>query len=171
MVLSASREVTDEAAERSAPLGGDERVDPNRADEVQLDRLPGVGPATARSILQARDTGLVFRRVDDLLIVRGIGPALLSQITPYLDLSTAGRSRPGRRTRSPPAPTELVNINRADLAELQILPGVGPAIATRIIEERGKQMFRTVDDLLRVRGLGPATVQRLRSLVTVRSAR
>jgi competence protein ComEA len=60
-----------------------------------------------------------------------------------------------------------LDLNRADTTALQSLPGVGPALARRIVEARSQAPFRTVDDLLRVRGIGPATLTRLRPLVTV----
>ncbi len=61
-----------------------------------------------------------------------------------------------------------VDLNRATLAELDTLPGVGPATATAIItwrDENGR--FRRVDDLLEVPGIGPARLERLRPLVRV----
>jgi len=166
-LLSASEEATAEEAARTAPLSEGERIDPNSADEIQLDRLPGVGEVTARSIIAARDSGLVFRRPGDLTAVRGVGPALVGRIATHLTFETA-RSTPlvGVSGASRPA-WGLIDINRADARQLEELPGVGPAIAARIVAERRKQMFFSVDDLERVRGVGPATVERLRSLVTV----
>jgi competence protein ComEA len=52
-------------------------LDLNTATLEQLDELPGVGPATAQAILDARDEVGRFASVDDLLDVRGIGPAKL----------------------------------------------------------------------------------------------
>jgi competence protein ComEA len=52
----------------------------NTATAEQLDELPGVGPATAQAIIQAREKLGGFRSVDDLLDVRGIGPAKLEQL-------------------------------------------------------------------------------------------
>lgn len=160
-LLSASREVVDEEARRSEPLAEGERLDPNRADEVELDRLPGVGPSTARAIVSAREAGTVFRTPDDLTSVRGIGPATLERMRDFLDLDAPPRraSRPSPASRSPDLPVDL---NRADPEELQTLPGIGPAIAERIVDARQEQLFTGVDDLVRVRGIGPATVERLR---------
>jgi competence protein ComEA len=59
-----------------------------------------------------------------------------------------------------------VDVNRASAAELETLPGIGPALARRIMESRAEDgPFRTADDLLRVRGIGPATLERIRGLV------
>ncbi|MEK7291822.1 MAG: helix-hairpin-helix domain-containing protein [Actinomycetota bacterium] len=54
-----------------------EQVDLNSATEQQLDTLPGVGPSTARAIVDYRVQHGPFARVEDLLNVRGIGPAKL----------------------------------------------------------------------------------------------
>lgn len=56
--------------------------------------------------------------------------------------------------------------NRASLAQLQTLPGIGPALAERIAEERAQGPFREAEDLLRVRGIGPAKLEKLRSHLT-----
>lgn len=61
-----------------------------------------------------------------------------------------------------------VNLNTADQSELETLPGVGPALAQRIIgwrEENGG--FSAADDLLAVSGIGPKVFDGLRDLVTV----
>lgn len=61
-----------------------------------------------------------------------------------------------------------VNINTASVAELELLPGVGPSIAARIVEHRTKNgPFKSVTGLDDVKGIGPKTVESLRPLVTV----
>jgi competence ComEA-like helix-hairpin-helix protein len=60
-----------------------------------------------------------------------------------------------------------IDVNRATADELTRLPGVGPALALRIIEAREARPFASVDDLQRVRGMGAAKLERLRPLVTV----
>ncbi|WP_414990679.1 helix-hairpin-helix domain-containing protein [Aeromicrobium sp.] len=61
-----------------------------------------------------------------------------------------------------------VNLNQADLAALDELPGVGPVTAQAIIDWRADNgPFRSVDDLLEVSGIGEATLAKLRDLVTV----
>lgn len=66
------------------------------------------------------------------------------------------------------ASSGLVNLNTASAAELETLPGIGPALAGRIIDHRAAiGRFRSVDELDDVSGIGPATLQRLRPLVTV----
>lgn len=62
----------------------------------------------------------------------------------------------------------LVNLNSADATELDSLPGIGPAIAARIIAWRDEYgPFRSVDELLAVSGIGEKTLDGFRDLVTV----
>lgn len=62
----------------------------------------------------------------------------------------------------------LVNLNTATLADLDTLPGIGPALAQRILDHREKNGgFRAVEDLLEVPGIGPKKFEELRDMVTV----
>ena len=61
--------------------------------------------------------------------------------------------------------TGPIDVNRASAAELQRLPGIGPKLSERIVEERLKGPFKSVEDLRRVSGIGPKTVERLRNYV------
>jgi len=61
-----------------------------------------------------------------------------------------------------------VNINTATAEELDQLPGIGPTTAAAIVSDRGAHgPFASVDDLQRVRGIGPSKLEQLRDLVTV----
>lgn len=61
-----------------------------------------------------------------------------------------------------------VDLNRCEAAELERLPGLGPVKARRVIEWRETHgPFETVEDLTKVRGIGPKTLGRLRSRLTV----
>lgn len=59
-------------------------VDVNAADEAELSQLPGVGPATARRIVDRRREHGPFATIDSLLDVPGIGPATLDAMRPHL---------------------------------------------------------------------------------------
>jgi competence protein ComEA len=68
---------------------------------------------------------------------------------------------------NPGAPGGLVNLNTADAAELETLPGLGPELAARIVDWREQHgRFSSVDDLLNVTGIGAKTVSGLAELVT-----
>ena len=61
-----------------------------------------------------------------------------------------------------------VNVNTADAAALQALPGIGPSLAAAIVEHRDRAgSFARVDDLDKVSGIGPAKLERLRPFVEV----
>ncbi|NBO80930.1 MAG: hypothetical protein EBV42_06720, partial [Actinobacteria bacterium] len=75
-----------------------------------------------------------------------------------------GPRTPAAKTTAP----RLVNINRATVAELDQLPGVGPSTARAIVEHRERYgPYATVDDLLAVRGIGPAKLAEMRAMVAV----
>jgi len=56
----------------------------------------------------------------------------------------------------------VVNINTAEVGVLALLPGIGPAKAAQIAAYRKRRPFRTVDELVRIRGVGRRMVRRLR---------
>lgn len=56
-----------------------QRVDPNRAPAHQLQTLPGIGPKLSERIVEYRQAHGKFETAEDLLRVRGIGPALLAR--------------------------------------------------------------------------------------------
>ena len=62
-------------------------------------------------------------------------------------------------TLAPPIPSGGVDLNTASRDELMALPGVGEVLATRIIEARADGPYRTAEDLRRVKGIRPATIQ------------
>ncbi len=69
------------------------------------------------------------------------------------------------RSRWVPASPE-VRVNRAGVAELAALPGIGPVLAQRLIEERQRHgSFLTLEDLGRVRGVTSKTRRKLEGLV------
>ncbi|MFN8050566.1 MAG: ComEA family DNA-binding protein [Acidimicrobiales bacterium] len=80
----------------------------------------------------------------------------------------AGAGGAGAGSVGTPGPGAPVDINSADVALLDTLPGVGPSTAAAIVAYRSEHgPFASVDDLQDVRGIGPAKFDALRDLVTV----
>ena len=89
------------------------------------------------------------------------------------EADSAARGNLTRNDRTEPRPASQVgdrlNINKADYAELLQLPGIGPVLATRIIEYRDLNgPFPAVDSLILVPGIGPKKLQAIRLQVIVR---
>jgi competence protein ComEA len=69
------------------------------------------------------------------------------------------------------APASKVNINAASAQQLETLPGVGPKVAERIVEYRQKSgAFRSLDELLNVRGIGEKSFAKLQPFVALGDA-
>lgn len=100
--------------------------------------------------------------------VASIWPKLTVQYAPtevktptaqgQVEVSTALQPGPGRPE------VARVNLNTASQAEIESLPGIGPALAQRIVEGRP---YSSLEDLDRVKGIGPKLLERLRPLVTL----
>lgn len=62
----------------------------------------------------------------------------------------------------------LININTADAATLEHLPGIGPATSQAIVDYRNQHgPFRSVEELTNVKGIGPKKMEQIRAFVTV----
>jgi competence protein ComEA len=74
----------------------------------------------------------------------------------------------GSAPKDEPAAQQLLDINIAGQAELDGLPGIGQALAQRIIDYRTSNgAFKSVDDLRNVKGIGPALFEKIAPLITV----
>jgi competence protein ComEA len=72
------------------------------------------------------------------------------------------------QTTAQPAAAPLVNLNTATAADLAKLPGIGPAVAARILEYRQKNgAFKKIEELMNVKGIGEKMFLKLKPLVTV----
>ncbi len=62
---------------------------------------------------------------------------------------------------------QRIDLNRASAADLELLPGIGPKLAQRVIADRTKNgPYRDVKELTRVKGIGPVTLSRFEQLLT-----
>ncbi len=166
---------------RPLDLASTPAIDLNRAEVSELRQLPGIGPALADRIAERRDAAGGFRNVDDLRTVPGVGPARLERLRPWVRV-TGSQPAEGDESMSPPATkpappsarakkaeslSSPIDVNRATADELQKLPGIGAKMAQRILDERAKRPFRSLEELRRVSGIGPKTLEKLRPFVTV----
>jgi competence ComEA-like helix-hairpin-helix protein len=175
----------DSAMRQARPLRPGERLDADAASAVELSRLPRVGMALAKTIVADRDSHGSFGSLAALDRVPGVGPGLLRTLSPHLSFtgsvdpaSEAAQSAaagtplasPGTRERKLEAKRSAgltLNVNQATAVELEGLPGIGPALARRIVADREAQgPFATVAALDRVPGIGPALMARLGGLIT-----
>ena len=99
----------------------------------------------------------VMRRRGAVVVVLGCSlTALFSGVSEYF------------RAPGPPViGTDFIDINRASAAELSLLPGVGPALAQAIVDDRSARgPFATTADIDRVRGVGPAALARISAFIS-----
>ena len=76
----------DATAPPASVPAGEQPLDLNRATAAELETLPGIGPVTARAIVELRDERGAFAQLEDLLDVPGIGERRLAQLRPRLQL-------------------------------------------------------------------------------------
>lgn len=76
-------------------------IDLNLANVKELQELPGVGPVTAQRIIELRTKSGRFRRVEDLLAVRGISQRKLDAMRPYVMVAPSRATTPGNSSAPP----------------------------------------------------------------------
>ena len=171
-VLSAGATIQGQTAPtKSAPKAkatAKVHLDLNTATVDELEEhLSGVGPATAKKIVAGRP----YSSVDDLAKA-GISNRVIESIRDQVSVGaeTAAKSKTASsKTTKPKADdakestTGKVNLNTADAAALEALPGIGAATAKAIIAARP---IKTIDELDKIRGLGKNRIEALRNLVT-----
>ena len=112
-------------------------------------------------------------------IVAALAIVALGQqgLRPHAIAPSASASGSTRSAHRGPAPVQAlvalrdgktIDLNCADAAALELLPGVGPALARRIVEHRAAAgPFRSIDALDAVRGVGPKKLAAMRPLLSV----
>ncbi len=80
-------------AEAKKPLAPGDRIDLNRAGVTELMRLPGIGEKRAQAIVAARGKQ-PFRKPEDVLVVKGIGPKWLAKVQDHVVVHAAAEPAP-----------------------------------------------------------------------------
>lgn len=129
------------------------------------------GEALARQLQRVDSVRAARRAEQSPRSARGRRATGAKERTPP-DASTATTSpEPVARARAPAGgasgPRALVDLDRATVEEIETLPGIGPALARRIVANRDSGgAFGAIDAICDVRGVGPKLAERLRPLVT-----
>jgi competence protein ComEA len=127
-----------------------------------IEAAGGAEPGTDLSFVN-----LAQKVVDGELIVIGMTPPPGVAATTGSNSSGSGGSGVGG-SGGPAQPGAPINLNTATEADLDTLPGIGPALAQRIIDYRSQHgAFRSVDELRNVSGIGDAKFAEIKDLVTV----
>lgn len=119
-----------------------------------------------------RTVGFVHR-AGRRALQRGLARAVASAILITAGAASLAAAAPAHRApaaKTAAAGTEAspVDINTADTEKLATLPGIGPSIAQRIVDYRKEHgAFKSVDELVNVRGVGEKLLAKLRDHVTV----
>ena len=102
------------------------KIDINLASAKELQELPGVGPTTAKAIIQLRTKSGRFHRVEDLLAIRGISETKLSKMRPYIVISAPPTAPPPpKKPATPPSTPSAKSSNQP--ASPQSQPNAAPA--------------------------------------------
>jgi DNA uptake protein ComE-like DNA-binding protein len=150
---------------RLPPLGPDEKIDPNAATIAELDRLPGVGPSLAATIVKDRATNGPFLSSADLARVRGISEERARRLGQHLSIP-AGIDAPFPSSNS--SPNQRIPLNSAAVSEIDRIEGISEKLALRIVYARDSlRGFRDWKQVDAIQGVGPALLTRLQKYASL----
>jgi competence protein ComEA len=168
--MAAKAKTKTKAAEPAEPKAASGKVNLNSANQAALEDLPGIGPAHAKAIIEARP----FKSVDDLDRVKGLGKARIDALRDLVTTTAPAAAVPKALTTAKGATTkempklkagQKVNINTASKDELDVLPGIGPVRAQAIIDGRP---FKTIEDVMKVKGIKEVEFGKIKDLISVK---
>ena len=169
-VVFAAKKEAAPAAE--AKMAG--KVDLNTATQADLEKLPGVGPAAAKKIIAGRPyksvadlskAGIPAATVEKIapMVAVGGGAAAAAPAVPAKAAETKAAATKAAKSAAEAKPAGKVDLNTASQADLEKLPGVGPAAAKKIIAGRP---YKSAADLSKA-GIPAKTVEKITPMVAV----
>ena len=147
----------------------------HRALEAQIaavDSTRHARPAPRKPARGARDSARKQTKATAITppTAAGIAPRAAAGINPPAAIGIAPR-RTMTQAHPAPTPAHRLDLDAATAAEIQALPGIGPTLAARIVADRDSNgPFGSLEQLCRVKGMGPATTGHIDSLVSFSGA-
>jgi len=155
-------------------------VDINNASQNELEALPSIGASTAKKIVAGRPyksvdelskAGLSAKVVDKIKPLVTVGGATAAATTaaatvvdskPLKEMKTTAKSAKSAETKL--SPGTKVNINTAEKAALDALPGIGPVKAQAIIDGRP---YKSIEDITKVKGIKQKTFDKIKDYLVI----
>ena len=144
--------------------------DPNTASEQELVSL-GLSPGTVKTLIKYRSKGGKFYKKEDLRKLYTLKPGDYERLAPYIRIAGEGVKEHEPYSRVPAtgygthaAAPEKIELNSADAASLELLKGIGPTFAKRILNYRNALGgFVSVEQLAEVYGLPDSVYRQISS--------
>lgn len=143
---------------------------PNSASESQLVSL-GLTLKNVQTIVRYRNKGGQFRLPEDFLKIWGIDPAVAKALIPYIRIPEhrVSNQYPGVKRNGGfnhtdgPKKIPNIDINEASIADWELLPGIGPVLAARIVKYREKLGgFAEKDEVKKTYGISDSLFEQIR---------
>lgn len=155
---------------QAVPVSADELFyfDPNLSSKQELMAL-GMEEKVATTLLHYVEKGGRFYKKEDLLRVYGMDTALYAKLEPYIRITpSAGNNGLDNPKSADASAVRVIELNKADTADLLPLKGIGPVLARRVLKYRNLLGgFVTKDQLLEVYGISEEVFRKISTAVRV----